>query len=85
MAQLTNPTLQSCSFYPQSPTIIQNCPLFSTDFHYKHRIKRMQAENAAKLLILRVASPILAFAISEMRWEAERRESSRQNFQREGV
>jgi hypothetical protein len=45
----------------------------------------MQAENAAKLLILRVASPILAFAISEMQWEAERRESSRQNFQREGV
>jgi hypothetical protein len=45
----------------------------------------MQAENAAKLLILRVASPILAFAISEMQREAERRESSRQNFQREGV
>ena len=85
MAQLTKPTLHSCSFYPQSPTIIQNCPLFSTDFHYKDRIKRMQAENAAKLLILRVASPILAFAISEMRWETERRENSHQNFQREGV
>ncbi len=63
MAQLTKPICTQCRFYPQSPTIIQNCPLFSTDFHYKDRIKRMQAENAAKLLILRVASSIVAFTI----------------------